>query len=213
MGAKISKVVIFTNNEMEGVGIKFILESRLNAMQISVRKPVVLGENFENLLGCRNSYLAKKTLLIVDIDTAINRGFLDFLNNLQEFSCNCMIISRMKSPGLFLKSQELMIGGYVSKSSPAQNISDCVAAIANGGLYYDACFCELIRKINSFKESLSMQELRIFRTALIFTDAPLSELADITGVPKHSVEVHLSNIYRKAEVKNFSELIRKFSLV
>lgn len=213
MGTKISKIYIFTNNEMEGVGIKFILDNKLNSSQISVRKPVVLGENFENLLNKKDDYLEKNALLVVDIDTEINFAFLEFLSNLENYSCNCIIISRMKSPGLFLKSQELMIGGYVSKSSSAQNISDCVTAIVNGGLYYDACFLKLISKLNTFKETLSLQELRIFKTSLIFTNASVTEIANMIGISKHSVEVHLSNIYKKADVKNFSELVSKFSLI
>ncbi len=213
MGAGISEIFIFTNNEMEGVGIRFILENMLDPLQIPECKCVVLGENFTNLLENKDDYLKKDVLLVVDIDTEINPGFLEFLDSLQNHSCNCAIISRMKSPGLFLRSQELMIGGYVSKSSPAKNISDCVRAIINGGLYYDACFRELNSNINAFTETLSPKELRIFKTALIFSTASVTELANILGIPRHSVEVHLSNIYKKAGVKKLSELITAFSLV
>ena len=156
--------------------------------------------------------IKNNSTVIIDTDSFEDVSLFDFLLDLNECGKKCIIYSNLSTPGLIIKARELLISGYVSKKSPVNCILDCLNVIELGGFYYDTSFSDLLKEILLFEKSLSLTERKIFHEVLLFNNRTIKTLANNMNVSKHNVEVHLSNIYKKANVNSFNELVSKFSI-
>lgn len=191
-------IEIVTENIMEGGGLKNFLESSFPNC------PVFLY-SFDSLLQV--SIQENKKLKIIDIDNHKNED----LEKIRRRN-KCIVYSQTNSPGLLMKCKKLLISGYVSKKSSSNCILNCIKVINLGGTYYDSCFSEILGKVSEFEKQLSLTQIGVFNRVLLNPDWSISEIAQDMEMSKHTLEVHLSNIYQKAEVNSFSELVSLFSL-
>ena len=208
---KTNDLYIITTNVMEGTGFKSFLEQNKPEYEIVLHLfSGVSGQT--DLFNELKTTLKKNSTVIIDTDSFEDVELLDFLSDLNGLGIKCIIYSNLSTPGLIIKARELLISGYVSKKSPINCLLDCLNVIELGGAYYDTSFSDLLKKILLFEKSLSLTELKILHEVLLFNKRTIKSLANIMNISKHTVEVHLSNLYKKAGVSCYGELVSKFSL-
>lgn len=200
-----SEVLIVTANAMEGSGCKNFLELNNLGIKISV---VLLYPIFEMKLKNDN----QKKIIIIDYDSLDEKSVFCFLKETESANHSIILYSQLSSPGILLKAKKLMISGYISKQSSPECLLNCIRVIELGGTYFDSCFSEVLRKISAFEIELTLTQRHIFFEAISSRNKNLKDIAEQMRISKHTLEVHLSNIYEKAGVKNFNELIDTFSL-
>lgn len=199
---------IITSNVMEGTGFKSFLSQNKVDYEVKLQ---LLSANSSNYDELKNS-VNKNAIVIIDTDSLEDETLFNFLLNLYEVGIKCIIYSRLSTPGLMIKARELSMAGYVSKNSKLSCLLNCLDVIELGGTYYDSCFSDLLKKIMNFEKMLSTSEKRLFEAVLLFNNKTIKDLSEILNISKHTVEVHLSNLYKKAKVSSFNGLIEKFSL-
>lgn len=199
---------IITSNVMEGTGFKSFLSQNKADYEVKLQ---LLSANSSNYDELKNS-VNKNAIVIIDTDSLEDETLFNFLLNLYEVEIKCIIYSRLSTPGLMIKARELSMAGYVSKNSKLSCLLNCLDVIELGGTYYDSCFSDLLKKIMNFEKMLSTSEKRLFEAVLLFNNKTIKDLSEILNISKHTVEVHLSNLYKKAKVSSFNGLIEKFSL-
>ena len=199
---------IITSNVMEGTGFKSFLIQNKADYEVKLQ---LLSANSSNYDELKNS-VNKNAIVIIDTDSLEDETLFNFLLNLYEVGIKCIIYSRLSTPGLMIKARELSMAGYVSKNSKLSCLLNCLDVIELGGTYYDSCFSDLLKKIMNFEKMLSTSEKRLFEAVLLFNNKTIKDLSEILNISKHTVEVHLSNLYKKAKVSSFNGLIEKFSL-
>ena len=208
---KTNDLYIITTNVMEGTGFKSFLEQNKPEYEIVLHLfSGVSGQT--DLFNELKTTLKKNSTVIIDTDSFEDVELLDFLSDLNGLGIKCIIYSNLSTPGLIIKARELLISGYVSKKSPINCLLDCLNVIELGGFYYDTSFSDLLKEILLFEKSLSLTERKIFHEVLLFNNRTVKDLANIMNISKHTVEVHLSNLYKKAHVNCYNELVSCFSL-
>jgi DNA-binding NarL/FixJ family response regulator len=104
--------------------------------------------------------------------------------------------------------------GYISKSSPADQVTDAVRKILNGGRYLSPALAEsLVSMINGDRpvrarlhNDLSDREFQIFR--LIASGRTASMIAQDLSLSVKTVHTHRSRALKKMGMHNNSELTR-----
>lgn len=203
-----NELQIITTNIMEGTGFKSFFEQKKSEYKINLD----LVPNGFSLSDFNINRLTEKTLVILDTDSFEDSSLLDFLQELNIKEIKCVLYSKLSTPGLVIKARQLLISGYVSKSSSLECLLDCLNIVELGGSYYDTKFSGLIKEITDFEQTLSLTQRNLFYEAILFNNRTISDLAALQKTSKHAVEVHLSHIYHKAGVNNYNELINRFSL-
>lgn len=210
---KESKVLqIITSNIMEGTGFKSLFEQKKPEYKILLHLISKTSLLQNSLYDEIKTSFQENNIIIIDTDSFENDYIFDFLTDLTERGAKCIIYSKLSTAGLIIKARELLISGYVSKSSSLDCLLNCLDVVELGGTYYDTCFSDLIKQILIFEKELSLTEKRIFYEVLLFPNSTMKDLAEILNSSKHTVEVHLSNLYKKANVNSYNELISRFSL-
>ena len=208
---KVNDLYILTTNVMEGAGFKSFFEQNKPEYEIHLQ---LLSGSFAqiDLFNELKTTIKNNSTVIIDTDSFEDVRLFDFLLNLNERGIKCIIYSNLSTPGLIIKARELLISGYVSKKSSVNCLLDCLNVIELGGFYYDTSFSDLLKEILLFEKSLSLTERKIFHEVLLFNNRKVKDLANIMNISKHTVEVHLSNLYKKAHVNCYNELVSCFSL-
>ena len=209
--SKANSLYIITKNVMEGAGFKSFFEQ--NKPEYEIHLQLLSGSSAQiDLFNELKTTIKNNSTVIIDTDSFEDVSLFDFLLDLNERGIKCIIYSNLSTPGLIIKARELLISGYVSKKSPVNCLLDCLNVIELGGTYYDTSFSDLLKEILLFENNLSLTERKIFHEVLLFNNRPVKDLANIMNVSKHTVEVHLSNLYKKAHVNGYTELVSCFSL-
>ena len=208
---KTNDLYIITTNVMEGTGFKSFLEQNKPEYEIIVK--LFSGVSVQpNLFDELKTTVKKNSIVIIDTDSFEDASLFDFLLDLYELGVKCIIYSRLTSPGLLIRVKKLSVDGYVSKSSPVERLLNCLNVIELGGTYYDSCFSDLLKRIMLFENNLSASEKKLLEEVLLFSNRTIRDLSETMHISKHTAEVHLSNIYKKADVSCYNELVSKFSL-
>lgn len=197
-----------TCHEMEGAGFKSFSKEYLSDFQTFI---ILKQKDFDFSLF-PFSDINDSSILVIDVDDFDIQKLMIFLSAIQEKNIKCVLYSRAVTPGFLLKTHQLLLSGYISKSSPLSTILNCIKVIDLKGCYFDSIFDSVIRDLNKVFPSLSQMEKQLFYNLLISDELSIKDIADISGISKHSAEVHLSHIYKKTETSNFSELIKKYTI-
>ena len=207
---KVNDLYILTTSVMEGAGFKSFFEQNKPEYEINLQLLSGLSDqiDFNELKITINN----NSTVIIDTDSFEDVRLFDFLSYLNERGIKCIIYSNLSTPGLIIQARELLISGYVSKKSSVNCLLDCLNVIELGGTYYDTSFSDLLKEILLFENNLSLTERKIFHEVLLFNNRTVKDLANIMNISKHTVEVHLSNLYKKAHVNCYNELVSCFSL-
>ncbi len=101
--------------------------------------------------------------------------------------------------------------GYVSKGSDAEILAQAIREVNQGKIYRDNLpelfnKAELYSKSKLFKILYSNTERRII--ALLCKAKSISEIAQELGVTEKAIQAHLTEIYRKAGVRNKNEFLK-----
>lgn len=202
-------LLIITTNEIEGTGFKILLEQNRPEYLVSL---MVLPMK-DSLEDIKLSKLKENTVILLDTDSFENENLLCLLNTIKFTNkLKCILHSKLSTPGLLIKARELFVDGYITKSSSISSMLNCLDVIKLGGTYYDVKFYDLLKSVMIFENDLSLSERKLLNEVLLFKNRKIKDLADVLNVSKHTVEVHLSNLYKKAQVSSFNDLIDKFSL-
>lgn len=203
-----SEIILLTSNNMEGNGCKSFIELNRPDCKISL---TLLSSDYD--FDCINiDDVPENAIVIFDFDSFKNDKALSFIQKLNQEEKRVIIYSQLSTPGLILKAKQYLISGYVSKHSSPDCLLSCINVLELGGFYYDPIFSDLLKKISSFEEELSLTQRNVVYEVLSSPNKSLKEIAAQLNLSKHTAEVHLSNIYHKANVNNYSELLTYFSL-
>lgn len=203
-----TEIILLTSNNMEGNGCKSFIELNKPGCKISL---MLLSSDYD--FDCFNfNGLSKNAIVIFDFDSFKNDNALFFIQKLTQEGIRTIIYSQLSTAGLILKAKQHLISGYVSKHSSPDCLLSCINVLELGGFYYDPIFSDLLKKISSFEEELSLTQRNVVYEVLSSPNKSLKEIAAQLDLSKHTAEVHLSNIYHKANVNNYSELLTYFSL-
>ncbi len=200
---------LITTNVMEGTGFKIFLEQNRPDYNVSL---MILPMN-SSLGNLKLSKLKENSVIFIDTDSFENENLLSFLKQIMfTYKCKCILHSKLSTPGLLMKARELFVDGYIIKSSPISCILNCLDVIKLGGTYYDSRFYDLLKSVMIFEKDLSLTERKLLHEVLLFSNRTIKDLAGVLNISKHTVEVHLSNLYKKAHVNGYTELVSCFSL-
>lgn len=201
-------LLVITTNAMESDGFKFFFEQNKPDYTVAIK----LLPAYHSFNDIYDSRLKKDGILIFDTDSFDNNKLVECLGEIKKRDIKCIIYSRLSTPGLIMKARELFIHGYISKNSSLKSLLNCLNVIELGGTYYDECFSNLIKEIIDFEATLSLTQRKFLHEVLLFSNRTIRELSDDLNISKHTVEVHLSNLYKKAVVGTYNELVSRFSL-
>lgn len=203
-----TEIILLTSNNMEGNGCKSFIELNKPGCKISL---MLLSFDYD--FDCFNiNDVPQNAIVIFDFDSFNARKNFPFIQKLTQEGIRTIIYSQLSTPGLILKAKQHLISGYVSKHSSPDCLLSCINVLELGGFYYDPIFSDLLKKISSFEEELSLTQRNVVYEVLSSPNKSLKEIAAQLHLSKHTAEVHLSNIYHKANVNNYSELLTYFSL-
>lgn len=202
------EIILLTSNNMEGNGCKSFIELNKPESKITL---TLLSSDYD--FDCFNvNRVSKNTIVILDYDSFEDKKILLFVEKMNHKEIKTIVYSQLSTPGLILKAKQLLISGYVSKHSNPECLLNCINVLELGGFYYDPIFSDLIKKISVFVQELSLTQRNVFYEVLSSPNKGLKEIAAQLSLSKHTAEVHLSNIYHKIDVSNYSELVTYFSL-
>lgn len=193
---------------MEGNGCKSYIELNNPDWKTSLS---LLSYNFDFTTFNINS-IPKDAIVILDFDSFVDEKILFLVQKMTLLGIKTIIYSQLSTPGLILKAKQQLVSGYISKHSNPEYLLNCINVLELGGLYYDPIFSDLLKTISTFEKDLSLTQKSVYYEVLASSNKGLKEIAARLNLSKHNVEVHLSNIYQKAGVSNFQELISCFSL-
>ena len=203
---------IITSSFMEGNGFKSFIEQNKPYYGVELKLVSVNTCSHSDLSNNLECPVNKNSIVIIDTDSLEDEELFDLLSTLIEHEIKGIIYSNLSTPGLIIKSREMLISGYVSKKSSLNCLLNCLDVVELGGTYYDSCFSDLLKQIMNFEKGLSVSEKKLLEAVLLFNNRTIKELSEMMHISKHTVEVHLSNLYKKAGVSCYNELVSKFSL-
>lgn len=177
-------------------------------------------ENIEIVAECGDGQLAielakntRPQIVLLDINMLPMNG-MEVLKMIRKVSPASKIIgvSMHSEPAYAKKLLRLGAKGYVTKTSPRQEMLDAISEVSKGKVYV----CKEVREILSGQtgkddlkvsdiNSLSERELQVL--GLISTGGSSKEIAAELGISLKTIEVHRHNILKKMKIKNTVSLI------
>ncbi|EQA43432.1 response regulator receiver domain protein [Leptospira broomii serovar Hurstbridge str. 5399] len=122
-----------------------------------------------------------------------------------------IMLSNMNSDELIFKSLGYGAIGYILKSE-LQDIADIIDIVLRGGAIITPTIA--FRVLNSFKRIESSSEVKLTKKEKQILDEmvkgkTINRVAEFLGVSKYTIQHHVKNIYKKMNVHNRAELVRR----
>ncbi|EQA37936.1 response regulator receiver domain protein [Leptospira inadai serovar Lyme str. 10] len=129
----------------------------------------------------------------------------------REPETNKIMLSNMNSDELIFKSLGYGAIGYILKSE-LKDIADIIDIVLRGGAIITPTIA--FRVLNSFKRIESSSEVKLTKKEKQILDEmvkgkTINRVAEFLGVSKYTIQHHVKNIYRKMNVHNRAELVRR----
>lgn len=148
-------------------------------------------------------------IIIVDVQLGKESGF-ELVEKITKGwpDIKCLIYSMYDTPGYILQAKESGAKGYISKVAREEELLLALQTLYEGGQYIEKRMESLQKKLGSVDSLFSRQEKIIFEKLL--QGKSNRQIAEELFISSHSVENYVSFIYDKTNVKNRTELIKKF---
>ena len=127
-----------------------------------------------------------------------------------------LLLSMHHSHDMILEGVEAGAQGYLSKDCKATEIIEAIEALSRGGTWFRGAVAETIApsliesvrkgKISRKKETLTPREREIVR--LIALGKTTLCIAQLLCISKHTVEIHKTNVNKKLNTRNISDITR-----
>jgi len=121
-----------------------------------------------------------------------------------------LVFSMQDSQAMLQRALEAGAGGYLTKVSASSQMVEAVREVARGKAYLDQGLVPHVMGVLSGDgdplRNLTQREFEVFRN--LAAGQSVSEIADILCISPKTVGVHQTNIMKKLDVRNASELTR-----
>jgi two-component system invasion response regulator UvrY len=130
---------------------------------------------------------------------------------MREANAHILVFSMHDSPLMVTRALEAGACGYLTKSSAAAEMVDAVREVAQGRAYLSSGLVQdfVATKMSSADDPLRRLTQREFQVFLRLAQGQtVSEIAEILRISPKTVGVHQTNIMKKLQLRNVSELTR-----
>lgn len=148
-------------------------------------------------------------IIIIDVQLIGETGF-SLCKKLKEKykDIKCVIYSMYDTPGYILQAKDSGAIGYVSKVASEQELIKCLEKVQKGEFYLEQKMIEAQTKLETITNIFSKQERLVFE--LILQRKSNDDIVEELFISNRTVENYISRIYDKLDVKNRSELLKKY---
>lgn len=144
--------------------------------------------------------------VILDISFPDLHG-LDILQHIRDLHMNCrvLILSFHPSEHYAVRAFKLGAAGYISKSSPYNELKEAIARVAGGGRYVSSSLAEKVlfdehdSKNKMPHENLSEREFQVM--LMLASGKTISEIAEVISISDKTVSTYRSRIMKKMRLK------------
>lgn len=172
--------------------------------------------SFSNSRDCLNQLklLGKKSqllpeIIIIDIQLAGETGFAlckEITGNYKNIKC--VIYSMYNTSGYVLQAIESGASGYISKISSEKNLLRCLETVKRGQTYLENEMKNVQIQLVDLIDGFTNQEKTIFEAVL--QGKTNEQIGEELFISTKTVNNYVCRIYRKADVQNREELLRKY---
>lgn len=202
------KVIIADDHPIFRKGLVDIIELEKD---IEILGQAANGEEAVNLIKRVSPDIA-----VLDINMPMTTGF-DAVRELRKDNSHVKIIflTMHNEQEIFKRAMELNVSGYLLKDSAAEDIIDCIHAVAKGDFYFSPALSNYFvanqRGIfetleNTGIEKLTSTEKTILR--LIANGKTSQEIADQLFVSRKTIDNHRVNICAKLDLHGVNALMK-----
>ncbi len=155
-------------------------------------------------------------LLLTDIGLPDGSG-VDIVRAIYEngLSCQALVISGFQDEHIVFNALEAGAKGYIHKHDQAQQITDSLISILEGGAPISPVIARLMLKrfqtaqrvVDDLPESLTERQIHILK--LISQGFSSREIAEKLDISYYTVTTHIKNIYTKLQVNSRMEALHE----
>lgn len=121
-----------------------------------------------------------------------------------------LVLSGESSEKAIVEMVDIGIDGFVSKSSPSEDLLSAIKSVLSGMEYFGVDIARMIRNVTVAREAsgvtFSERELEVIK--MCGEGLTGKEIADRLFVSPRTVESHKTNIFRKLGLNNSVEMVR-----
>ncbi|GAA0874870.1 response regulator transcription factor [Wandonia haliotis] len=198
------KILVADDHEIIASGIRSFLTDKLGALEV---KSAVNLAQLKQILAKE-----KFDILLQDIRFGNDDG-RTFLSEIRKMHPDLLIVALSSHTDEFTVKSALAAGcsGYVSKSSPLEEILEAIQAITKGKQFVskdirDAMLTNLMNG-ESDKIKLTKRELEVLKA--IQDELSTREIAEKLFLSEKTIEGYRSNLFLKFQVKNVAGLVKQ----
>jgi len=198
------KILVADDHEIIASGIRSFLTDKLGALEV---KSAVNLAQLKQILAKE-----KFDILLQDIRFGNDDG-RTFLSEIRKMHPDLLIVALSSHTDEFTVKSALAAGcsGYVSKSSPLEEILEAIQAITKGKQFVskdirDAMLTDLMNG-ESDKIKLTKRELEVLKA--IQDELSTREIAEKLFLSEKTIEGYRSNLFLKFQVKNVAGLVKQ----
>lgn len=198
------KILVADDHEIIASGIRSFLTDKLGALEV---KSAVNLAQLKQILAKE-----KFDILLQDIRFGNDDG-RTFLSEIRKMHPDLLIVALSSHTDEFTVKSALAAGcsGYVSKSSPLEEILEAIQSITKGKQFIskdirDAMLTNLMNG-ESDKIKLTKRELEVLKA--IQDELSTREIAEKLFLSEKTIEGYRSNLFLKFQVKNVAGLVKQ----
>ncbi|MFO7873801.1 MAG: response regulator transcription factor [Bacteroidales bacterium] len=176
-------------------------------------KKVELAKN--GLEGIKKAKTVTPDLIIMDYDMPIYNGIYATEQILESFpEMPVLMVSVNNKKEILMEAIRAKVKGFLTKSSGAEDMIQAVKALSNGKRWFKGNIAEMLAEemIDRSTKTLPPKNILTRRqTELIpyFAEGLThTEIAETLKISTRTVETHKTNIYKKLNLRNNTELMR-----
>lgn len=200
------KIFIVDDHQMIQLGMKNWIESN------SDFKVVGTSCNIDETLKFLNQVEPENfpDILIIDVDLGKQNG-LDLVRKIKQQNKNIktLVYSMHKESGYLLDAKNCGADGYIAKDADMTEFKICLEKIASGSEYFDASITAKTEEIHEALKILTPKEQLVFQE--ILKEETNESIAQRLNVSVHTIEIYVSRIYDKLDVRFRRDLIEKYN--
>ncbi len=171
----------------------------------------VVAEASSGEEACQLYLTVRPDVVVLDLNMP-GMGGLETIHRLisREPGARILVFSMHDSMILISRALEAGAAGYLSKSSAASEMLQAIRMVAEGKCFIDKQLAPILMQQqlgeNDPLKMLTQREFEIFQ--YLAEGHPVTEIAKLLSISPKTVGVHQTNIMKKMNLRNLSELTR-----